>query len=196
MRSMGFTVGCDEPLGRGFPQSAQAFRFDHLADVAGAAPSVEGPSFSGEVPPFLSDGAEKLADGAGLPPKPIDKLAPGVDSLVTDGINKEEVGEAVVGLVPVDVVDLVSVWDWPVDGFPGADVSELEAVGVAGGLASEITLAGDVLAVGSLGLWSALSHSRPTPDSPDGSLGEPSAVEATAEVRPSRTTGPRASSRL
>jgi hypothetical protein len=164
MRSIGLTVGCDEPLGRGFPQSAQAFRFDHLADVAGSAPSVEGPSFSREVPPLLGDGSEESADSAGLPPNPIDKLASGVDSLVTDGIDEEEVGEAVVGLVPVDVVDLVALGDRPVDGLPGADVAELESS--ASVVSSEIALTGDVLAVWSLGLRSPLSHAGSLSHSP------------------------------
>jgi hypothetical protein len=160
------TVGWLDPRGSGFPQSAQAFRLDHLADVAGSAPSVEGPAFSGEVPPFLGDGSKESADSAGLPPNPIDKLAPGVDSLVTDGIDEEEVVERVVRLVPVDVMDLVSVRDWPVDGLPSADVSELE-LGVVGRVfPSEIALTGDVLAVGSLGLRSALSHAGSLSHSP------------------------------
>jgi hypothetical protein len=162
---MGFTVGWDEPLGRGFPQSAQTLPLPHLSDVAGSASAVERPPFLREVPPLGLEGSKELADGARLPPNPIDKLAPGVDSLVGCGVNEEEVGEGVVLLVSVDVVDLVALGDWPVSGFPSEDVAELEPLSSAGG-ASEVALSGDEESVSSLGLGAGLSHAPSLSHSP------------------------------
>jgi len=166
MRSVGLTVGWVETLGSRLPHLPQTLRLDNDADVARAASSVERPALGTEIPVGGSHRLDLSADSARLPPLAVSELAAGVDALVGDGIDEEEVGESVVLLVTVDVVDLVAVGDGSVDGLPGDDVPELEPVGVIGAPSAEIALAGDVLSVWSLGLRSALSHADSLPHSP------------------------------
>jgi hypothetical protein len=123
--------------------------------VTGPASSVERPPFTTEIPVGDPHRLEFSADTAGLPPLSVSELAPGVDALVGDGVDEEEVVEGVVLLVAVDVVDLEAFGLGTVDGFPGCDVSELES---SVHVASEIALAGDVLSIRSASLWSSLSH--------------------------------------
>jgi hypothetical protein len=166
MSSVGFTVGWLPTLGSGLPHLPQTLRLDDDPNVAGSASSVERPALGAEIPVGGAHRLELAADSAGLPPFAISELTPGVDALVGESVDEGEVGEGVVLLVAVPVVDLVAVRDGAVDGLPGDDVPELESVGVAGRLASEVALAGDVLPVGPERLRSALAHERSLSHSP------------------------------
>jgi hypothetical protein len=79
------------------------------------------------------------------------------------GVDEEEVSESVVLLVAVDVMDLVSVGNRTVFRLPDDDVSESMS---ASDLASEVSLAGDVVAVGSFRLRSGLCHAPSLSHSP------------------------------
>jgi hypothetical protein len=128
---------------------------DDSGDVAGSASPVERPAFLGEVPPLVGEDSVELADRAPFPPLTVDELATGVEPLMGDGIDGLEIGDSVVELVAVDVVDLLSGWDGSEVLLPGNVVLVSESAFV---VPSEIALAGDVIAVCSGGLWSCLSH--------------------------------------
>jgi hypothetical protein len=148
------------------PHLPQTLRLDDDPNVAGSAPAVERPALGAEIPVDGAHRPELTADPAGLPPLAVSEFAPGVESFVGERIDEDEVDESVVLLVAVRVVDLVSGGDGSVGRLPGDDVPELESIGVSGRMSSEIALAGDVLAIRSLGLRSALSHAPSLSQSP------------------------------
>ena len=125
-------------------------------DVTEAASPVERPSLLAEVPLPSRDGLELAADTAGLPPHAIAEFAPAVESLVGCGVEEREVVDAVVLLVLVLVVDLESSGDGAVVALPLDNVREAHS---PSDVASEVALAGDVVSVCALWLWSAVSHS-------------------------------------
>jgi hypothetical protein len=128
---------------------------DDAGDMAGSATPVVGPAFPREVPPLGGEGSVLGADGAPLPPLAVDELAAGVESLVGNGIDGDEVLDSVVLLVAVDVVDLVSWWDGSEVLLPNNVMGEpLPSADVA----AEIALARDVETVCASWLRSGLSH--------------------------------------
>jgi hypothetical protein len=123
--------------------------------VAGTASAVERPAFLREVPPLEVEGSIEGADGASLPPLAVDELAPGMESLMGDGIDGDEVLDSVVELVSIDVVDLVSWGDSSEVLLPNNVVLESLSAFV---LAPEIALSRDAVAVWSGWFRSCLSH--------------------------------------
>ena len=137
-----------------FPHRSQALGFDDSLDMAGPTSSVEGPAFGAEVVVGV-DGLLLSADAAGLVPTPVSELAAGVDALVGGGVHESEVGEPVVLLVAVDVVDLVAGSDGSVRSLPCDDMGQSKP-SVEG--ASEVALGCDVEAIWSGWLRPSLSH--------------------------------------
>ncbi len=123
--------------------------------MTGAATPVERVPLGRDVPVLFGDGFECSADVAGLPPDAVAEFAPGMDALVVRETDEFKVGDVVVLLVSVSVVELESRRDGSVMPFPLNDVDKSESpVEVP----AKITLRGDVVSVWSLGLWSGLSH--------------------------------------
>jgi len=78
------TVSCAADGRIGFPQLSQSLVLDDFGNVAGAAPSVEGPTLWTEVPIPLADALELSAELARLPPLPRPFFASAVNALVVD----------------------------------------------------------------------------------------------------------------
>jgi hypothetical protein len=131
-------VACDSRRG-GTPHSPQTLVDDHPGDVARPTPTIEWPTFRAEVPVVCADPFELVADSAGFPPFAIPEFASRVDSLVIGWSERDKVVGMVVGLVSVDVVDLVSGGNWfSVGELPDFDVLK----GARGGVPS-VALAGE-----------------------------------------------------
>lgn len=96
--------------------------------MTGTTSSVENPASLVDVPmlcvcwfPGSADIAASFPTISGSP-----KVGT-VESLVSEVVNEFEIGDFVVLLVAVSVVDLVPFGDWAIDSLPDPDVNELES---------------------------------------------------------------------
>lgn len=137
------------------PQFPQTLFVNDAANPAGTANPVADPPLLGEVPVFLGDWLSLSADGAGFPPDPVAEDATPVEPLVGKGIDEFEVGESVVELVVVLVVDVVSGRDFSVRLLPDDAVLEPKS---SSEVSSKVSFSSDMTPVRSLGFWSSFTH--------------------------------------